>query len=71
MEARKLSTQIMQEVFATSLFYKCYFGRCSSELAELVPLPYSYGKSLIDCIIFLSSFLDVIRMSMSTFFFVA
>ena len=24
-----------------SLFYKYYFGRCSSELVELVPLPYS------------------------------
>ena len=24
-----------------SLFYRYYFGRCSSELAELVPLPYS------------------------------
>ena len=27
-----------------SLFYKYYFGRCSSELAELVPLPYSQGR---------------------------
>ena len=26
---------------ARSLFYRYYFGRCSSELAELVPLPYS------------------------------
>ena len=24
-----------------SLFYKCYFGRCSSELVQLVPLPFS------------------------------
>ena len=24
-----------------SLFYRYYFGRCSSELAQLVPLPYS------------------------------
>ena len=24
-----------------SLFYRYYFGRCSSELAELIPLPYS------------------------------
>ena len=24
-----------------SLFYRYYFGRCASELAELVPLPYS------------------------------
>ena len=24
-----------------SLFYRHYFGRCSSELAQLVPLPFS------------------------------
>ena len=28
-----------------SLFYKYYFGRCSSKLTELVPLPYVYGRS--------------------------
>ena len=28
-----------------SLFYRYYFGRCSSELAQLVPLPYSRGRS--------------------------
>ena len=28
-----------------SLFYRYYFGRCSSELAELVPLPYFRGGS--------------------------
>ena len=28
-----------------SLFYWYYFGRCSSELAELVPHPYSQGRS--------------------------
>ena len=26
-------------------FYRYYFGRCSSELAQLVPLPYSRGRS--------------------------
>ena len=26
------------------LFYRYYFGRCLSELAELVPLPYSQGR---------------------------
>ena len=26
-------------------FYRYYFGRCSSELAEMVPLPYSRGRS--------------------------
>ena len=30
-----------------SLFYMYYFGRCSSELTELVPLPYSWGKSTL------------------------
>ena len=27
------------------LFYRYYFGGCSSELAELVPLPYSHVRS--------------------------
>ena len=30
-----------RNVGSSSLFYRYYFGRCSSELAELVPLPYS------------------------------
>ena len=30
-----------QNVASLSLFYRYYFGRCSSELAELVPLPFS------------------------------
>ena len=32
-----------QNVARLSLFYKYCFGRCSSELAQLVPLPYSQG----------------------------
>ena len=28
-----------------SLLYRYYFGRCSSELAQLVPLPFSQGRS--------------------------
>ena len=28
-----------------SLFYKYYFGRCSSELLQLVPLPFLWGRS--------------------------
>ena len=28
-----------------SLFYRYYFVRCSSELAQLVPLPFSRGRS--------------------------
>ena len=30
---------------SVSLFYRYYFDRCSSELAQLVPLPYSRGRS--------------------------
>ena len=30
-----------RSVVSWSLFYRYYFGRCSSELAQLVPLPYS------------------------------
>ena len=32
-------------ITSLSLYYRYYFGRCSSELAELVPLPYSRGRS--------------------------
>ena len=32
-------------VASLSLFCRYYFGRCSSELAQLVPLPYSRGRS--------------------------
>ena len=34
-----------QNVVSLSLFYRYYFGRCSSELAQLVPLPFSRGRS--------------------------
>ena len=34
-----------QNVASFSLFYRYYFGRCSSELAQLVPLPFSRGRS--------------------------
>ena len=34
-----------RNVASVSLFYRYYFGRCSSELAQLVPLPYSQGRS--------------------------
>ena len=34
-----------RNVASLSLFYRYYFGRCSCELAELVPLPYSRGRS--------------------------
>ena len=32
-------------VASISLFYRYYFGRCSSELAQLFPLPFSQGRS--------------------------
>ena len=34
-----------QNIDSLSLFYRYYFGRCSFELAQLVPLPYSRGRS--------------------------
>ena len=34
-----------RNVMSLSLFYRHYFGRCSSELAQLVPLPFSRGRS--------------------------
>ena len=33
-----------QNIASLSLFYRYYFGRYSSELAEVVPLPYSQGS---------------------------
>ena len=44
-----------RNVARVTLFYRYYFCRCSSELAQLVPLPYSRVSLLvilIDCIIF-------------------
>ena len=63
-----------RNVASLSLFYRYYFGRCSSELAEMVPLPFFRERSVVilkDCMIFLSPFLDVTRMSMSTVSFLA
>ena len=34
-----------RNVASLSFFYSYYFGRCSSELAQMVPLPYSRGRS--------------------------
>ena len=63
-----------ENVASLSLFYRYYIGRCSSELVQLVPFPFSrflFLKGdllviLIDCINFLSPFLNVTRMSIST-----
>ena len=34
-----------RNVASLSLFCRYYFGKCVSELAELVPLPYTWGRS--------------------------
>ena len=34
-----------RNVASSSLFYRYYFGRCSSELAQLILLPFSQGRS--------------------------
>ena len=67
----------LRSVASLSLFYRYYFGRRSSETAQLVPFLYSEGGLLVivmDCMIFfifLSPFLNVIKMSMSTVLFLA
>ena len=35
----------LRNVASLNLFYRYYFGKCSSELAQLVPLPFSRGRS--------------------------
>ena len=63
-----------RNVASLSQFYRYYFGRCSSALAQLVPLLFREGGLLvilINCMIFLSPFLDVTRMSMSTVSFLS
>ena len=63
-----------QKVSSLSIFYRYYFGRCLSELAQLVPFFFLKGGLLaiqIDYMIFLSVFLDNTRMSMSTVSFLA
>ena len=51
-----------RNVASLSLFYRYYFGRCSLELTQLVPLPFFEGGLLvilIECMTFLSPFIDV------------
>ena len=45
-----------RNMVSLSLFHRYCFGRCSSELAHLVPLPFSRGLLviLLDCMNFLS-----------------
>ena len=35
----------LRNVSSLSLFYRYYFGRCSTKLGQLVPLPFSRGRS--------------------------
>ena len=35
----------LRNVASISLFYRYYIGKCSLELAQLVPLPFSRGRS--------------------------
>ena len=58
-----------RNVASLSLFYRYYCGRCSSERLNWFHFLILEGGLLvilIDCMIFLSPFLDVTRMSMST-----
>ena len=63
-----------QNVVSLSLFYRYCFGRCSSELDQLAPLPFSrvrsirYSDRLND---FPVNIPNVARMSMSAVFFLA
>ena len=59
-----------QNVTNLHLFYRYYFGRCLSELAELVPLSYFQGRSNCYSDRFYK-FLGVTRISMSTLSFLA
>ena len=52
-------------IASLSLFYRYYFGKCSSELAELVQLSHShirstrYSNRLDDCVTILRCYKDV------------
>ena len=56
-----------RNVASLNLFFRHYFGKCSSELAQLVPLILEGNLLviLIDSIIFLSLWQDITRMSVA------
>ena len=58
-----------QNVAIWSIFFRYYFGRCLSEWAQLVPLPYSRGKPTCysDRLHVTSQFIHVTRMSTVSF----
>ena len=63
-----------QIVARLSLFYGYYFRRCSSELAQLVPLPYSQGRSTLYSVglhYFSATIPRCYKVSMSTVSFLA
>ena len=55
-----------RNVASLSLFYRYHFGRCSSELAQLVPFPFSRGRSTRYSDRLHDFSVDTTRMSMST-----
>ena len=58
-----------RNIASLSLFCRYSFGRYSSELAQMAHFPYSRGRSTRysdTCMIFLSPFLDITRLSMVT-----
>ena len=59
-----------RNVASLSVFYRYYFGRCSSELVQLV-LEGGLLVILIGCMIFMSPFKDITRTFMSTVSFLA
>ena len=64
-----IGTLIENELNTLIGIYWYYHGKCSSELDELLPLPYSHIGQLIfliGCIICLPAVLDVTRMSILT-----
>ena len=63
-----------QNVASLSLFCRYYFGRCSLNWLNWLQFLFVVGGLLViltDCMIFLSPFRDVTRMSMSTVSFLA
>ena len=50
-----------RNVASLNLFFKYYFGRCSPELAPLVPLSYSRGRSIVVLIDYLIFFVAIPR----------
>ena len=42
-----LKSLVCRNIISLSLFFKYYFVRCSSELRDLVPIPYSRGASFL------------------------